>query len=174
MGQERDAFEERASTRVVDLLGPGADLDTFAAAFTLFRLSTEVINDLESRVHRPRGLSIAGFRVLFTVWVMGELEPREIARLSGVSRAAVSGVLATLERSGWIIKTKEQADRRLITVRLTGEGERVLQESYSDQQVREAEIFGRVGVAELRAFTATMRSLLASASDSSGGSTSTR
>ncbi|MFT7327730.1 MAG: hypothetical protein ACI88S_002162, partial [Ilumatobacter sp.] len=94
---EPDDFERRAAERVVELGNNDhpIDLGTFAAMFDLFRVSARVVGDLESEVHRPLGLSIAGFRVLFTVWVFDSLEVREIARLSGVSRAAVSGVVTT-------------------------------------------------------------------------------
>ncbi|MEZ5227398.1 MAG: MarR family transcriptional regulator [Acidimicrobiales bacterium] len=47
-------------------------------------------------------MSIAGFRILFTVWTLGELQPRQLARLAGVSRAAISGALKTLERDGLV------------------------------------------------------------------------
>ena len=95
-----DLFEQDARER----LAGWADLDpdVFAASFVLFRLSTQYLSHLESEVHRPKGLSTAGFRVLFTIWVYDELEPRQIAKLSGVSTAAVSGVLTTLESKGLV------------------------------------------------------------------------
>ena len=152
-------FEDIATARVREL-ADGLDLDTFAAAFTLFRLSTRVIQDLEANVHRPRGLSIAGFRVLFTVWVFGELEPRRIAALSGVSRAAVSGVLNTLEGDGLAERSRDQDDRRLVTVRVTTAGEDLLRDAYRAQNERERDLFAPLTPAELREFTALMRRLL--------------
>ncbi len=156
-----DAFGEAARARVPEL-GDDIDLTTFAAAFELFRLSTKVINDFETTVHRPLGLSIAGFRVLFTVWVFGELEPRDIARLSGVTRAAVSGVVNTLERDGLVEKSREQEDKRLVTVRLTDGGERLLREAYQAQNEREQVLFGDLDTDELRTLTELMRRLLVS------------
>jgi DNA-binding MarR family transcriptional regulator len=153
-------FETAALARVQDL-ADDLDLDTFAASFNLFRVSTKLIQDLEANVHRPLGLSIGGFRVLFTVFVFGELEPREIAHLAGVTRAAVSGVLNTLERDALVERTREQDDRRLITVRLTEEGERVLREAYRRQNRREQQQFTDLSRAELRAFSATMSKLMA-------------
>lgn len=152
-------FEELARTRVQDL-GDSLDLDTFAAAFNLFRVSTRLIQDLETNVHRPLGLSIAGFRILFTVWVFDALEPREIARLSGVSRAAVSGVLNTLERDGLAERSREQSDRRLITVRVTDAGEQLVREAYQAQNDRERIQFADLSRGELRAFSRTMSKLM--------------
>lgn len=153
-------FERRAEERITEF-GDDIDLDSFAAAFALFRLSSRIISDLESQVHRPLGLSIAGFRVLFTVWVFGELEPRDIARMSGVSRAAVSGVVNTLEREGLAERSREQEDRRLVTVRVTAKGEERLRTAYRRQNQREQQLFAELGTDELRAFTNAMRRLLA-------------
>lgn len=157
---EPDDFEARARDRVVEL-GDDIDLDTFAAMFDLFRVSARITRDLENSVHRPLGLSIAGFRVLFTVWVFDTLEPREIARLSGVSRAAVSGVVTTLETDGLVRRSRDQTDRRLVTVSVAPAGVAKLREAYVSQNARERELFAALSDAELARFTATMRTLLA-------------
>lgn len=157
--QANDALGELAARRVHELV---ADVDgqAFSASFNLFRLSSRLLHDLEATVHRPRGLSLAGFRVLFTVWIYDQLEPRELASLSGVSRAAVSGVLKTLERDGLVDRTREQVDRRLVTVRVTEAGETLLRETYEDQNRREQQHFASLDAEQLRAFGAIMQQLL--------------
>ncbi|MGI9609811.1 MAG: MarR family winged helix-turn-helix transcriptional regulator [Acidimicrobiia bacterium] len=151
-----DPFEERARKRLEAI--DDLDVEAFSASFLLFRLATQYLGYLESTVHRPRGLSTAGFRVLFTVWVYDELEPRQIARLSGVSTAAVSGVLGTLESKGLVVKQRDTTDRRLVRVRLSQEGADLLTETYAEQNRAEHNMFD--GVAELDAFSDRMRSLL--------------
>ncbi len=76
-----EEFEERAAERVMELgtVEQPIDLETFAAMFDLFRVSARVVGNLEAEVHRPLGLSIAGFRVLFTVWVFDSLEGSALA-----------------------------------------------------------------------------------------------
>lgn len=155
-----DDFERRATERI-EALGDDIDAASFAASFDLFRLGTRVMTDFDAAVHRPLGLSLAGFRVLFTLWVHGSLEVREIARLAGVSRAAVSGVVTTLERDGLAVRQRDQADGRLATVRLTPEGDDRLQVAYRSQNAREQQLFAGLGAGELEAFTATLRKLLA-------------
>ena len=162
-----DEFEQRATERVTEL-GDGVeggssgeiDLESFAASFDLFRLATRTIGDFDTEVHRPLGLSMAGFRVLFTVWVFGSLEVRDIARLSGVSRAAVSGVVTTLEREQLALRQRDQADGRLASVRVTNAGVEKLRLAYGGQHRRERQLFGVLNEAELHAFTATLRKLL--------------
>ena len=51
-------------------------------------------------MHRPRGFSWPGFRVLFVLRTAGPAEARQVAKLSGMSRAAVSALVNTLERDG--------------------------------------------------------------------------
>lgn len=158
-----DEFEARAAERVTELGGDISgeiDLDSFAASFDLFRLATRAIGDFDAEVHRPLGLSMAGFRVLFTVWVFGSLEVRDIARLSGVSRAAVSGVVTTLEREKLALRQRDQADGRLASVQVTDAGVDKLRLAYGGQHRREQQLFGVLDEAELTAFTATLRKLL--------------
>lgn len=157
----RDDFESR-SADAVNGLGDDLNLATFSASFNLFRASSRLLHDLEVEVHRPLGLSLAGFRVLFTVWVFGELEPRQIASLSGVTRAAVSGVLNTLERDGFAERSRDQADRRLVTVRLTEDGATKVEAAYTSQNLREAVHFQALDAEELQTFSRIMRKLLSS------------
>jgi len=154
-----DDFEVRATERI-ESLGDDIDTASFAASFDLFRLGTRVMGDFDSSVHRPLGLSLAGFRVLFTLWVHGSLGVREIAHLAGVSRAAVSGVVTTLEREQLAIRQRDQADGRLATVRLTQTGEERLRAAYRAQNERERQLFADLEPDELAAFTATLRKLL--------------
>jgi DNA-binding MarR family transcriptional regulator len=144
--QPLDAREfERAAVDTVAAAVPGADLDALRASFDLIRASTRLVQRLEAEVHSPAGWSMAGFRVMFCVWVGGELEPRDIARLSGLSRAAVSSVLNTLERDGLVERSRESHDRRLVTVRLTTDGATRLVAAYERQNLVEREFFGGLG-----------------------------
>jgi DNA-binding MarR family transcriptional regulator len=154
-----DSFEQAAIRRVA-AAHPDADLDALRASFDLIRLATLLVQQIESRVHRPAGWSMAGFRVMFCVWVAGELEPREIARFSGLSRAAVSSALNTLERDGLIERHRESTDRRLVTVRLTSDGERRLGRAYREQNVVEQAFFGVLPARELDGFVGSIQRLL--------------
>ncbi len=157
-----DGFEAAAGARLAKESPSGQPTDeaAFAASFNLFRVSTRILHHLEAEVHRPLGLSLAGFRVLFVVWVFGPLEPREIARLSGVSRAAVSSALNTLERDGLAERTRDRADRRLVTVELTPEGTDLLNRAYSAQHRMERAVFGALDREQLATFTSVLRQLM--------------
>lgn len=158
---ELDAGEfERVAVDAVSTAVPDADLDALRASFDLIRASTRLVQRLEAEVHRDAGWSMAGFRVMFCVWVGGELEPRDIARLSGLSRAAVSSVLNTLERDGLVERFRESEDRRLVTVRLTRDGAERLVAAYRRQNEVEQEFFGALPTGDLRRLARDLAGLL--------------
>lgn len=167
MAEAFDSREfERAAVAAVAAAVPGADLTALRASFDLIRASTRLVQRLESEVHRHAGWSMAGFRVMFCVWVAGNLEPRDIARLSGLSRAAVSSVLNTIERDGLVERSRESSDRRLVTVRLTEDGERRLIDAYAAQNIAEREFLEPLSEPEQRRLADDLGRLLEGSSDS--------
>lgn len=154
------AFEQAAADKIATTIGE-ADLDAFRASFDTIRFATRLVQRLESEVHRPAGWSMAGFRVMFCVWVTGGLEPRDIAHFSGLSRAAVSSVLNTLEREELVERFRESDDRRLVTVRLTERGEKGLVDAYRQQNQVEQDVFGGMAVNERRRHIVQLQRLLA-------------
>lgn len=161
MVESLDAGEfERVAVETVSASVPDADLDALRASFDLVRASTRLVQRLEAEVHREAGWSMAGFRVMFCVWVGGELEPRDIARLSGLSRAAVSSVLNTLERDGLVERFRESEDRRLVTVRLTADGAERLVTAYRRQNEVEQDFFASLSTGDRRRLARDLAALL--------------
>ncbi len=153
-------FEDIAAERV-RALDPDTNLLTFGVTFNLMRMATRVGQALEADVHGPAGWSMAGFRAMFVVWVADELAPNDIARLSGLSRAAVSSVLNTLERDGLVERSRESSDRRVVTVRLTPSGRRRLTKAYLHQNRNEAELLAGLSAKELQQLNSLLRRLIA-------------
>lgn len=151
---------ERVAVDTVAAAVPDADLDALRASFDLIRAATRLVQRLEAEVHRDAGWSMGGFRVMFCVWVAGELEPRDIARLSGLSRAAVSSVLNTLERDGLVERFRESEDRRLVTVRLTPDGASRLVAAYRRQNQVEQEFFATLTAGDRRRLARDLAGLL--------------
>jgi len=153
-----DRFLEQATERVSGAID--ADLDLFHLSFVLARVANRFARHVESSVHRPRGLSTAGFRVLFTLWATGPLESHRIAVLAGLSRASVSSVVNTLERDGHVERTRQQDDRRLVTVSLTAGGRSVVRDAYEAQHDVERAQYSDLGAAERRILTGLLDRLL--------------
>jgi len=153
------SFEEQAGERIES---EGLVRETFHAMFGVFRLSALVFNDLETTIYRPAGFSLAGFRMMFILWIAGDLEQRDIARLAGISPAGISSALNTLERSGLVERRRTSTDRRLVTVGLTPLGAEKLEAAYRAQNEREQEMFAGVSRDDLRELIELMQRVIGS------------
>ncbi|QUH02540.1 MarR family transcriptional regulator [Saccharopolyspora erythraea] len=116
---------------------PEVDPVAMRLVLTLHRATSALVYDLESSVHRPRGLSWPGFRVLFVLWLAGPLEGKRVAELSGMSRAAVSALVKTLERDGTISRRQRERDRRVVSFELTEAGREAILGAYTAHNERE-------------------------------------
>lgn len=104
---------------------------------TLNRASMVVTYDLETAVHRPHGLSWAGFRLLFVTWLAGPLEPARAAALTGMSRASVSNLAKALVAAGLLGRSPRPQDGRSVLLSLTAQGERTISEVFAAHHERE-------------------------------------
>lgn len=105
---------------------------------TLNRASSSVTYDLESSVHRPRGWSWSAFRMMFVLWLAGPMEPNIAAKLTGMSRAAVSNLSNTLVVKELLSKEPSGSDGRAVTLSLTAKGVAEIREAFLDHNRRES------------------------------------
>jgi DNA-binding MarR family transcriptional regulator len=146
-----EAFEGLAHARIeADV--PGVDLDVFRAFFGLSRVTSRLIADFESVVQRPRGLSWAGFRLLFCLWVGGPMQTGDLARLLFTTAPTVSSVVNTLEARRWVRRERLARDRRLVEVRLTPSGGRLIRSVFRVQHEREVAWAAGLSADDLTAF----------------------
>ena len=130
------SFVDMAVARTARRL-PDVDPRAMRLVLSLYRASNAMVYDLESAVHRPRGWSFAGFRVLFVLWLTGPLEAKRVAQLSGMSRAAVSALVNTLERDGLVVRRPAGHDRRAVELSLTPDGAEVFAAAFIAHNQRE-------------------------------------
>lgn len=130
------SFVDYAVTKTTGEL-PGVDPVAMRLGLTLHRLTSALVYDWESTVHRPRGWSWGGFRVLFVLWLAGPMEAKRVASLSGMSRAAVSALVNTLERDGLVSRKQAEHDRRAVLLNLTGAGHEAITSAYQAHNERE-------------------------------------
>ena len=153
-------FERHALARLAQEADTTVNPAVFAATFDLIRLANRLMYDFETNVHRPLGISWAGFRVLFCTWIENEVEPRELAKLCAVSRGTVSSVLNTLERDRLIRRRRQSADRRVVTVALTEKGRRRVKEAFELQHAREHQWLGDLDQQTISDLVVLLRHLL--------------
>lgn len=117
--------------------------------FNLMRLHARLVGDFEA-LHRRHGWTWAGWRIMNVLWAVGPAGLRDVARLSGASRAAVSSALNTLQRDGLVERCRATADRRLVRLVLTALGEGRLQAAMRDQAGRERAWFSALAPGDRR------------------------
>lgn len=155
---DSDEILELAKARIGEVV-PDADLSAFAIAFTLIRVAERVTYSLET-AHRPMGWTWPGFRVLFWIWLLGPLEPREIATVASSSRASISSALNTLERNGLVVRSRGSIDRRLVTVELTEKGADRMAEAFAAANKRERDLVAGFSAEERRTLAELLGRLL--------------
>lgn len=130
------SFIDLANRRLSTEYGSSHQLAT-QVLLTLNRAANVVTYDLESSVHRPRGLSWSAFRLLFVTWLAGPIEPKSAARLTGMSRAAVSNLAKTLVASGLLERARDEHDGRSVQLSLSEQGRAEMAETYREHNERE-------------------------------------
>ena len=116
---------------------PGVDTDAMRMVLTLHRVTSALVYDLEASVHRPRGWTWPGFRVLFVLWLAAPAEAKRVAELSGMSRAAVSALVNTLERDGLVARRTAEHDQRAVRLSLTPAGHAAITSAFHAHNERE-------------------------------------
>lgn len=131
-------FTEHAVTEAARQL-PDLDVEAMRLVLLMHRVTSAVVYDLESRVHRPAGWTWSGFRLLFVLWIAGPVDSTTAAELSGMSRAAVSALARTLVDAGLVARTADPTDARSVVLDLTPAGVDGLVRAYQAHNDREAQ-----------------------------------
>lgn len=126
------SFVQASRSRLAIEIGEH-DLAPNDLALTLNRASGWVTRLAESQVHRPRGLSWSAFKVLFILWMIGDLEQHRVALLADTSRATTSAIVKSLAKSGLVVQSPLESDKRTNILALTRSGRDMAREAYLDQ-----------------------------------------
>ena len=120
---------------LLEAAGEFPDLDPSAteAFLHLLRTGDEAFRVVESHL-ASHNTSQGRFILLMSLWrgcrqskgCEPALSPAELADRTGVTRATITGLVDTLERDGLVTRTPDLADRRMMSVRLTPKGERLV------------------------------------------------
>ena len=84
------------------------------------------------------------------------LPHKAIVTAMGVTRATVSGLMAALEREGFVKSEVDPDDRRKLIARLTARGEAVINKAFEVNVARFRAVFASLSPAELTSLTALL------------------
>ena len=129
------SFVREARDRLTD--AGYADPGATELLLTLNRASGIVTYDLESSIHRPAGRSWSAFRILYVLWLAGAMEPKRVAELTGLNRAAVSNLTGGLVDDGLVCREPAPHDGRSVRLGLTPRGVEEIRTLFAAQHERE-------------------------------------
>ncbi|MBI1219960.1 MAG: MarR family transcriptional regulator [Rhodobacteraceae bacterium] len=140
---------------------PAFDLDRF----TPYRLAVAAQRTSEelARQYRDRfGITIPQWRVLVHLAQSGDVSVREIEARVAMDKSKVSRAASRLEAAGYIAKTVNDVDRRLVRLILTPRGRALMAELLPLAAAYQREIEARLGAA-FAGLEAGLQSLLGEA-----------
>lgn len=136
------------------------DFQAANALSNLFRAANAVRTVLTNRVLRQHDMTWTGFVVLWVVWIWDGMETRHVAESADISKATLTGVVKTLESRGLILREGDEADRRLVRLRLTESGVTLMEKLYPEFNAIESRLVGVLSDRKVRDFTRTLRDLV--------------
>lgn len=140
-----ETFEELAQRY------PGLDPQAMHAYVVLRRAQVRIELALDAHLGR-QGLSFGRFLVMVNLMRAEghSLTPAQLAELCGITRASITGLVDTLEKSAQVVREDDPADGRSVQVRLTLLGRRFLEGMLPDHFRRLMKMMSAFTPAELK------------------------
>lgn len=123
---------------------PQFDLDSFLP-YQLNVLADRISREFSSLYRATYGISVPEWRVVAHLSRDGKVSVREIHQKVNMDKSRVSRAAARLEESGYIRKTQNTHDRRLVTLELTQKGRNMVDDIAPQAGKFEAEVLEKLG-----------------------------
>lgn len=120
------------------------DLDRFLP-YQLNVAATQVSRRFARRYADEAGLTIPEWRVLAHLYRSGEVSVRDINVRVNLDKSMVSRAAARLEKAGYVHRSGNDADRRLIVLGLTPDGRALMQRLGRIAEEFQAELLKELG-----------------------------
>lgn len=134
-------------------------VDPYTPIIADFRAAMSMLKCASSERVLRRGISVAQLHILNMLQRNGEMPMSRLAEMLNVSLSNATGLIDRIEERGFIERTRVPEDRRIVMIRVTLEGLRMLDEidALSDDLLRS--VLGRLGRAQLGAVSETAAAL---------------
>jgi DNA-binding MarR family transcriptional regulator len=136
------------------------DFKAMAVVSNLHRAAGAIRNHVEQTVLRQSDLTWTGFVVLWVIWIWGEPETRHAAEEAGISTGTLTGDVKTLEARGLVARSAHPSDGRLVLLRLTPEGQALMERLFPAFNDEETFVLGGLSDRKAADLAAGLRHIL--------------
>lgn len=133
------------------------DAPAMHAMSSIHRAANATRTHITNRVLRHHDVSWTGFVVLWSVWIYDGLPTWQAAQSASISKATLTGVVQTLESRGWLERSVDPADRRMVNLRLTDSGNELMEHLFPEVNAVESEVLGALSPELLGTLTERLR-----------------
>src|ERR687898_2366434 len=112
--------------------------DPYGPIIADFRAAMAQLKCASSERVLRRGLSMAQLHILYTLQRNGEMPMSRLAEVLNVSLSNATGLIDRIEERGFVERTRVPEDRRIVLIRVTPAGTKMLEEvdALSDDLLR--------------------------------------
>jgi DNA-binding MarR family transcriptional regulator len=132
-----------AATRPLD--------DPYAPIIADFRAAMNQVKCASSERLVRMGVSMAQLHILYTLQRSGEMPMSRLADVLQVSLSNATGLIDRIEERGFVERTRVPEDRRIVMIRVTDAGRRMLEEVDAISSDLLRSVFGRIGRSQVAA-----------------------
>lgn len=163
--------EEVGSKPLAELLGERRvsgmhiNLESMALVSNIHRASVLIRNHFERRVLSEADLYWSAFVALWCLWIYGDLETRRLAIEMGVPKSTLSTILKLLEGRGLVLRRRNERERRLVIIKLTGRGRDLISDLFPKFNAEETRISASLSTDQIHSATTAIRMILSTISD---------
>jgi len=142
----------RTNQRASDVRTPAKPADDpYGPIIADFRAAMNQVKCASSERLVRMGISMAQLHILYTLQRGGEMPMSRLAEVLHVSLSSATGLIDRIEERGFVERAHVPEDRRIVLIRVTDAGRRMLEEvdAISSELLRS--VFGRIGRSQLAA-----------------------
>ena len=130
--------------------GTNAD-DPYGPIIADFRAAMNQVKCASSERLVRMGVSMAQVHIMYTLQRGGEMPMSRLADVLHVSLSNATGLIDRIEERGFVERTRVPEDRRIVMIRVTDAGRRMLEEVDAISSDLLRSVFGRIGRSQVAA-----------------------
>ena len=125
--------------------------DPYAPIIADFRAAMNQVKCASSERLVRMGVSMAQVHIMYTLQRNGEMPMSRLADVLHVSLSNATGLIDRIEERGFVERTRVPEDRRVVMIRVTDAGRRMLEEVDAISSDLLRSVFGRIGRSQVAA-----------------------